>query len=103
MAEYIFAYHGGDQPGSPEEGAKLMAKWNAWLDDLGEASVNPGSPLGMSKTVSASGVTDDGGPNPLNGYSIVKASSIEDAIELAKSCPFLEINGSIEVAEIRSM
>lgn len=102
MSDYIFAYHGGKKPESPEQGAELMAKWQAWIECLGETMVNPGTPLGMSKTVSADGVADDGGPNPLSGFSVVSAASIEDAVEIAKTCPFLEM-GTIEVAEMMKM
>jgi len=69
MSNYVFAYHGGKKPESPEEGTKLMVKWKAWVGGLGDAVVNPGSPLGMSKTVSSDGVSDDGGSNPLSGLS----------------------------------
>ena len=75
-----------------------MARWKAWLEGLGEAVVNPGTPLGKSKTVSAEGVTDDGGPNPLAGFSIVEADNMDAALEMAKACPFVEM-GTIEVAE----
>jgi len=102
MANYIFAYHGGKKPESPEAGAELMAKWQSWIGGLGDAMVNPGNPLGMSKTVSSSGVTDDGGSNPLAGFSIVKADSMDAALEMAKGCPFLEM-GTIEVAEMMEM
>ena len=98
MPNFIFAYHGGKKPESPEAGAAQMERWKSWIEDLGDAMVNPGTPLGMSKTVSADGVTDDGGSNPLSGYSIVKANSMDDALEMAKSCPFVEM-GTIEVAE----
>ena len=102
MPDYIFAYHGGKKPESPEEGAKHMAKWQAWIGGLGDAMVNPGTPLGKSKTVSAGGVADDGGPNPIMGYSVVKADSIDAAVELARGCPFIEM-GTIEVAEMMKM
>ncbi len=102
MSNYIFAYHGGKKPESPEEGAKLMAKWEAWIGGLGDAVVNPGTPLGISKTVSSSGVSDDGGSNPLSGFSIVKADSMDAAHEMAKGCPHLE-HGTIEVAEVKEM
>lgn len=102
MPQFIFAYHGGQKPDSPEEGAKMMARWQAWIDDLGDAMVNPGNPVGKSKTVSAGGVADDGGSNPLAGFSVVKADSIEAAVDMAKACPFIEM-GSIEVAEIMEM
>lgn len=102
MPDFVFAYHGGKKPESPEAGAKLKARWQAWLDGLGDAVVNPGTPVGMSKTVSASGVTDDGGPNPLMGFSIVRAETMEAALEMAKACPFLEM-GTIEVAQAMEM
>ena len=102
MPNYVFAYHGGKKPESPEAGAKQMAKWKAWLGGLGDAVVNPGTPLGMSKTVSAAGVSDDGGSNPLAGFSIVQADGMEAALEMAKACPFVEI-GTIEVAEAMEM
>ncbi len=98
MSNYIFAYHGGKKPESPAAGAKLMAKWQAWLAGLGDAVVNPGTPVRKSKTVSSSGITDDGGSNPLSGFSIVKADSMDAALEMAKGCPHLE-HGTVEVAE----
>ena len=103
MSEYIIAYHGGKKPESPEEGAKHMAKWKAWVDGLGDAAVNPGTPLGKSRIVSADGVSDDGGPNPMSGYSIVKADSMDAALEMAKDCPFLDTGGTLEVAEVMEM
>ncbi|MBT4933104.1 MAG: hypothetical protein HOL66_04890 [Rhodospirillaceae bacterium] len=98
MSNYIYAFHGGKIPESPEEGAKLMARWETWMAGLGGALANPGAPLGLSKTVSAGAVTDDGGSNPLSGYTIVKADSMNDALEKTKGCPHLE-HGTIEVAE----
>jgi BRCT domain type II-containing protein len=80
-----------------------MAKWKAWIEDLGDAVVNPGTPLGKSKIVSSSGVTDDGRPNPLSGFSMVKAGSMDAALEMAKACPFLETGGTLEVAEVMEM
>ena len=102
MPNFIFAYHGGAKPESPEEGAKLMAIWNAWIDDLGDTMINPGTPVGKSKTVSSDGVSDDGGSNPLAGFSIVEADSMEAVLEIATACPFVEM-GTIEVAEMMKM
>ena len=99
---FLFAYHGGKKPESPEEGAKHMAKFEAWVGGLGDAVVNPGHPLGKSKTVSSSGVSDDGTLNPLVGFSIVKADSMDAALEMAKECPHLEI-GTVEVVEMMEM
>jgi len=103
MSIYVFAYHGGKKPESPEEGAKYIAKSKAWVGGLGDAMVNPGTPLGKSKTVSSGGVSDDGGSNPLSGFSIVKADSMDAALEMAKVCPFLDLGGTLEVAKVMKM
>jgi hypothetical protein len=102
MSNFIIAYHGGEKPKSPEEGAEGMAKWKTWLAGLGEAVVNPGTPLVNSKIVSSNGVSDDTSQNRLTGYTIVKAENMEAALEMAKSCPFLEM-GTLEVAEMMEM
>lgn len=103
MAEFVFVYHGGGKPDSPEEGAKEMAKWQAWMGAVGEDFVNPGAPVGMSKTVSASGIADNGGSNPVSGYSVVRANDIDAACAIAKGCPINDAGGSVEVAEIMKM
>ncbi len=102
MSSYVLFYHGGKKPESPEEGAKHMAKWKAWVHDLGDAVINPGTPLGKSKIVSASGVSDNDGSDPLTGFSIVKADSMDAALEIARGCPFLDF-GTIKVAEVKEM
>ncbi len=103
MSNHVFAYHGGKRPESREEVAKHMAKWKAWVGGLGDAVVNPGTYLGMSKTVSSGGVSDDGGSNPLLGFTIVKADSMDAALEMAKACPHLGLGGTLEVAEVMEM
>ena len=102
MSNYVLFYYGEPKFESPEEGAKHMARWQAWVGGLGDAIVNPGTPLGKSKTVSAAGVSDDAGSNPLTGFSIVKADSMDAALEMAKGCPFLE-QGTLGVAEAMEM
>lgn len=104
MPDYIFAYHGGGKPSTPEEGEKVMAEWMAWYGEMGDNVKNPGNPVGLSKTVSTSGVANDGGANPLSGYTIVAAGSIEEACDMAKGCPMVKDgSGSVEVAEVIEM
>ena len=104
MPKFIFAYHGGDMPETEEEGARVMAAREAWLGGMGEGCVDMGAPVGMSKTVSADGVADNGGANPLSGYMIVDAADIDAACGMAKGCPILEGGkGTVEVAPIMDM
>jgi len=102
MPNFILAYHPGKMPEDPEEGARLRTEWKAWVERLGDDVVNPGTPLGRSRTVSAGGVSQDGGPNPLMRFSVVNADNIDAALTIARSCPHLRI-GTIEVAEMMQM
>lgn len=100
MAKFVFLYHGGKMPESPEEGEKVMAAWGEWLGGMGDAVIDPGNPVGMSKTVESNGaVVDNGGSNPMSGYSLIEASDMDDAVAKAKSCPQLMSQGTIEIAE----
>ena len=104
MAKFLFAYHRGKQPESEAEGAKVMAAWGAWFESLGADLVDAGAPVGQSHTVSASGSTDNGGANPVSGYTLVNAASYDTAIKIAKGCPMVaDGSGSVEVAECVEM
>lgn len=99
MQKYLLIYHGKPDLQSPEEGAKHMDAWKAWSAGLGEAVVDPGLPVGPSKTITANGVEDNGGANPASGMTVLQAASIDEAIALAKDCPHLSGTGTIEIAE----
>ena len=100
MAKYLLSYHGGGMPESEEEGAKIMAAWGVWMEQVGPALADGGAPAGASATIAADGSTSDGGgANPVTGYSLITADSLDAAIELAKGCPILLSGGSIEVGE----
>ncbi len=104
MTNYILVYQGGTEPATKEEGAAHMAKWQAWMQGLGDAIVNPGTPTRSPKIVSADGVSDDIGPKAMTGYTIIEAESQDEALEMAKKCPFIEMDGgTIVVAEMMKM
>ena len=102
MNKYVFAYYGEPQFNSPEEGKAHMAEWRAWTKTLRKSMTDPGVPLKATKTVSSKGVKDGIGSTRLTGYSVVEAESIEDAIEMAKTCPHLNF-GTIDVGEVMEM
>ncbi|HTJ58395.1 MAG TPA: YciI family protein [Devosiaceae bacterium] len=100
MTKYLFAYHGGATPETPEEGQKVMAAWVKWMGGLGAALVDGGNPIGSAKTVAKDGtVSEGGGANLVTGYSIVEAPSLDAAVKMAQSCPILASGGSVEVGE----
>ena len=101
MANYLLAYHGGGMPSTPAEQAKVMEAWGQWFGSLGAAVVDGGNPVAQASTIAANGsVSNGGGANPVSGYSIIKADSLEAAVSLAKGCPIIGSGGgSIEVCE----
>lgn len=102
MAKFLFTYHGGKRPESKEEGERVMAQWGAWMGSLGAAMIDGGGPAGPSTTVTAKGVETNGGANPVSGYSMVEAASMDKAVTMAKGCPILDA-GTVEITEVLSM
>jgi hypothetical protein len=103
MTQFVFVYLGGNQPSSPEEAKKHFAKYTEWLTSLGDSVVTPTIPLKDTCTVSSDGKIREGSSSAMSGFSIIKAASIEAALEIAQACPFLEIGGSLEVSELMQM
>jgi hypothetical protein len=102
MPDYVILYHGGATAVTPEQGAAQRAKWRDWIGSLGDAVVNPGTPLGAGKRVTASLVADTVGPETITGFSIVRVDSMDAAIDIARRCPYLEL-GELEVRQIMEM
>lgn len=99
MPSYLLAYHGGGVPATEAARAKTMAAWESWFKTLGPAIADAGNPVGRAKTVSLKGASDGGGANPVTGYSLITASDLNAAVELAKGCPIVADGGTIEVCE----
>ena len=103
MPNFMIAYHGGNQPSSKEDGAAHMEKWKAWVQGLGDAVVNPGTPLMSAKLVTSAEVQDDANSNSMKGFAVINVNNIDDALTVAKSDPFLEMGGTIRVSEMKEM
>ena len=78
MPQYVIVYLGGDQP------LVLLIRLR-------------------THTVNSDGTVTTGGTTTMSGYTIVAANSMDAALLIAKACPFLEIGGSLEVAELMEM
>jgi len=104
MAKYLFVYHGGKPPANPDDIKKTMDAWGAWFGSMGAAVIDGGNPVGKSYTVKPDGsLASDGGANPASGYSLIEASSVEDAHKKASGCPLLKAGGTIEIAQAMDM
>ena len=113
MAQFMFIFRGGGYatPGSlsPTEIQQHLAKWNAWSNGLMAAGkLVGGQPLAhppTGKTVRGRDRVVTDGPyaeskDLVSGTLIVEAPSLEDAADLARGCPILELDGSVEVRPV---
>lgn len=103
MPQYMITYLGGNTPSTPEEGQQHFAKYKTWLASLGDAAVSPANPLKDTCTVAPDGSVTSGSITSMSGFTVVEANSLEAALEMAKTCPFLEIGGSLEVSQLMQM
>jgi hypothetical protein len=98
MAKYLLAYKGGGMAETAEAREAAMAAWGAWFGRLGPAIVDAGNPFGPSASVSSGG-SNGAASSGLTGYSVIEASSLDDAASKTGGCPILADGGSVDVYE----
>jgi len=104
MSKFLFLYRGPATPMedfTPEQSDEQMRAWGEWMERVGSALIDAGTPLGARASVADDGTTPE--PSDLNGYSIVEADGLDAARALTDSHPFLsEGKGrfSIEIFEL---
>ena len=103
MTEYIFLIRGPrpNQP-TPEEFAEIMGAWESWSADLtAKDQLVRCLPLETEARAvcSKDGVKDYSAADAkeVGGYVIVKANNLDDATEIAQTCPALKYDGGIEI------
>ncbi len=90
MPKFIMIYKGeatDPMAMTQEEREAVMGKWAAWMENLGPALADIGTPFGPGASVVDDG--SKGAPVPLSGYSIVDAADLNAAMKYAKDHPFL--------------
>ena len=90
MAKFIYLYRGPATPMSdrtPEQDAERKVAFGAWMEKVGEALVDVGSPFGTSASIRDDGA--EGTAGDLIGYTIVEADDLAAAKALTDGLPFL--------------
>ncbi len=103
MPQYLITYLGSDKPSSPEQGKRHMLEYKAWLSSLGDSAISPANPLKHTSTVNPDRTVTTGSTTSMSGFTIIEADSTEQALLIAKGCPFLDVGGSLEVSELMQM
>ena len=114
MPRFMYIFRGGGYAApealSPTELQRHLAKWKEWSDGLLRAGRLPmAQPLAhppSGKTVRGRDRVVTDGPyaeskDLVSGTLVIEAASLEEAAELARDCPILEFDGSVEVRPVR--
>jgi len=113
MKDFLFVFRADQSAvpmGSPEQMQAVTKQWMDWIGSIAAQNklIDRGNRLIPSgKVVRPANVITDGPyteiKESIGGYSLVKAASIEEAVEMAKGCPVLTVGGNVEVREISAM
>jgi hypothetical protein len=116
MSEFLFLYRSDLEQrkkamGTPEAAQRSMEAWMAWMRDLDAKGhlKDPGQPLDQAgKVVRGSKQLVTDGPfaevkDLVLGFTVVKARDLGQAAELAKGCPILRGEGTVEVRPVVDM
>jgi hypothetical protein len=104
----IFRHEDGQKVASPEQMEVWMKQTMDWIGGIAaqnKFSDGNGLPFADAKVVRPNNVVTNGPfgeiKETIGGYVIVKAESVDEAVEFAKGCPVLQGDGnSVEVRKI---
>ncbi len=111
MKEFVLVFRNSVNPDvkpSPEQMQQVLTNWMNWMGSIAAQNklAERGNRLSMTeaKTVMPGNIVTDGPYTEIkefiNGYSVVKTDTIDEAIEFARQCPILTIGGSVEVRKV---
>jgi hypothetical protein len=97
---YLLLYSGGKMPETEAERNRVMLAWTSWFERQGQAISDAGNPFTpKSKTIAPGGQVTDGAVTQATGYTLIKADSLDQAVEIAKGCPVLIGGAKLSVFE----
>jgi hypothetical protein len=80
---------------------QIQEAWGRWFASIADKIVDSGSPLGQGREVTKNGTKElPRGLDSITGYTIIKAESLDEAEQIAKTCPIIT---SMRVYEAMSM
>jgi hypothetical protein len=104
MAKFIYLYRGPAPDLTPEQAGERIAAFGAWVEKVGTALVDIGSPFGASISIRDDGM--EGSAGDLIGYTIVEADDLPAAKALTHGLPFLSGSDgrcAVEIFELLPM
>jgi hypothetical protein len=100
MPTYLVTYHGGPGlPSDPDAAQQMLAAFQAWVAEAGDAMRDPGAPVARARTVAADSESEGQAVASIKGYTLIDAATLDEAVGIVRSHPFLLRGGSLQVSE----
>jgi hypothetical protein len=94
MSAYLFTFR---SPDHYAPGSGTFEEWCRWQLELGARLKDRGNPAFAAATAGAGAAS-----TTLGGYSVIRATSLDAAVGIARGCPLLRHGGGVEVGELAS-
>ena len=103
MPKFILLFSGAPRRAGEQQNTDVT--WDKWIERLRQRNIyQAGSALPMQgKTIAATGEVNDFRPTPtsIGGYAVITATSLNDAVEIARTAPHSQSGGVTEVRPCR--
>jgi hypothetical protein len=114
MQEFLLIFRrdvvNNDTSLSPEQMQAMMKPWQDWMGSIAAQNklVSSGNRLEADgKVVKPNNIITNGPyveiKEAIGGYIIVRENSLDEAAELSKNCPILQVGGNVEVRALIRM
>ena len=113
MEKFIFLFRGGDthpQNTNSKEALEYIQSWMIWMQGLGQKGILAGGENLQRTGKQVNGINKVVTDVPyivaeemVNGFLIVNAKDMNEAVEISMGCPIFEENGKVEVRPIQKL
>ncbi|HET6993265.1 MAG TPA: YciI family protein [Bacteroidia bacterium] len=114
MKEFLLVFRrdsvNNDMKLSAEQMQAMMKPWQDWMGSLAAQNklVSSGNRLDSDGRVVKPNNVITNGPyveikEAIGGYIMIRANSLDEAAELSKGCPILQVGGTVEVRTVVPM
>ena len=96
MKKFVFLYVGYETPTK-----EIMDAWTKWFGTIGDKMIDSGNPFGAGREITSAGTKElSHDKGAISGYTIINATSMDEAEKIAKGCPHIT---GVRVYEAMSM
>ena len=112
MKEFLMLFRNESSEGprpSAEQMQAVLKQWQQWIKKIAAQGRYSGTNrlLSEGKTLKPGKTITDGpfieAKEMVGGYLVVKANSLDEAVEMAKECPNLIYGGNVEVRSVMAI